>query len=94
MEMNRLSPALLASWLQGINHSDEELPAKHHQPRLLPPRRAEVLAVQPHRAALPSFLALRADLGLSSVPSLPLPSPGPSLRGPHRGRPLLAGTQD
>ena len=46
MEMNRLSPALLAAWLQGINHSDEDLPAKHHQPRLLPPRRAEVLAVQ------------------------------------------------
>ena len=38
MEMNRLSPALLASWLQGINHRNEELPAKHHHPRLLPPK--------------------------------------------------------
>ena len=27
-------------------YRNRELPAKHHQPRLLPPRRAEVLAVQ------------------------------------------------
>lgn len=41
MEMNRLSPTLLASWLQGINHRNEELPAKHTHPRLPPPEVGE-----------------------------------------------------
>lgn len=41
MEMNRLSPTLLASWLQGINHRNEELSAKHTHPRLPPPEVGE-----------------------------------------------------